>query len=108
VSGRITTTDRADKAICKAYMHKPAGDSYGIPCHSSDAREAPYEASLRIPVGGRFYCETIPGLRGEVLDISVTCEGYGKIRSRAFQWEVKGWHCSSVDLGDLVVEPARP
>jgi hypothetical protein len=47
-------------------------------------------------------------MRGQALDVSVTCEGHREMRSRQFHWELHGFHCNGIDLGDLVVERATP
>jgi len=106
--GRIVDPAGLTGAKCAVKLQR-AGEpeKYGSPCRQPATEEGSPER-LVVKLGQEFQCTTIPGLKGEQLDLSVICDGYEPYRSTPFEWKVEGFTCSARDLGAIALRRAAP
>jgi len=100
--GRVVDVDGLTGARCAVKLHHRAGEleKYGSPCRQPNIVEGDPDRWV-VTVGQEFQCSTIPGLKGQDLDLSVACEGYEPYRGSPFEWKVEGFTCRSHDVGTI-------
>src|SRR2546425_332494 len=86
--GRLISVGNLPGPLCSVKLHRTVDekDVDGIPCYQVGRRNDPGASLVRL--GDEFECFTIPGLKGQFLEVTASCEGYQPFRSEPFEWRV--------------------
>jgi hypothetical protein len=103
--GTLKAPEAPPDARCSVKLHHDTSEPerYGSLCRPPDTAEGDRDRWVIHP-GESFQCMTIPGLKGQNLDVTASCPGFDVVHSPAFEWRLKGFTCEGVDVGLITVK----
>jgi len=104
--GKLVVPMAPQDLKCAVHLRRTYDGSFreGPHCRVDDSKPEGDPDYWVVHPGDSFQCMTIPGLKGQKLDISAACPGFEPVNSASFEWNVQGFTCRQSDIGVLTVD----